>query len=159
LRDFSFFATMLLNRIFSIVFLTASLLSLFLPYTHRFNIRAGIDYEPIKYGWLSLTAYLALFLMAGSVAFLQFGKTKTTAITSSVIVCFNCWFMLVVRSENHFQGILSSGHEYDTKSGFGFYVLCCCAIGLFILSMIFMIRTINNPRQNDPNEDLLDDIK
>jgi hypothetical protein len=146
---------MLLLRILLLILPAVSCFSLLLPFTHRLNLPPDYGLDEIKPGYEALTPYPALLLMITACAFLLFGKSRKIIDAAFILSCVHCLFMLIVRAENHFQGIMAS-KDYDTMSGSGFFLFGGCSLAFFIVALICLIKRSRNQPKRKWIEGLLD---
>lgn len=136
---------------FNILCFVCCIISLFLPYLEKLNIRRGFNYHSAfvsGYEFESVHFSLALFFVIVLTTFMS-GKL----IFSLIICAINLFFVYLVREFIHFQGFID--HDYDSKTGVGYLLLFYTSIVQFMvisgLSIIKKWRLLKWKNQNIKN--------
>jgi hypothetical protein len=128
--------TPLFLKRFKLLLLLITILSLFFPFIQRLNIHTSDpSISKLVLGKEMFTPFISLVLMC--LIYLFFYIQKLHRIIIWIVLVIYGLSVVLVRKSIHFQGFID--HDYDTKTGIGFYVMFVSAViysGLIVFELL-----------------------
>jgi hypothetical protein len=122
-----------------------AIVSLFLPYLEKLNIRSGdLNQATVKRGSEYFSAHLAVISIGVNLLVCLISNSKVFSLLLSIVTLILVYF---TRNMIHFQDFID--HDYDSKTGQGYVLLFGFAVLAFLASFVnvvfgYLIRTTSH---------------
>ena len=111
--------------------------SLFFPYIHRINIvNYGEGLSAFSYGYEMMSTILSVTALMITTILMNFSDTLKRWQWSLASALVNLCAVWLIRFEIHFQGFID--HDFDTRSGVGYYMLFAFSIAFVLVCLIYI---------------------
>ncbi len=113
-----------------------SLTSIFFPYLEKLNVRSGNpDLPKLQLGYEFVSSSLVLLFISITLLVTIFTKNPVISFSMNIIIL---GLVYLTRSEIHSQGFID--HDYDSKTGTGYFILFTFSLLLFVTSVMNMLK-------------------